>query len=213
MSGYSQKILVTDDTPANISLIHGILGALYEVLFATNGEEALETAILEKPDLILMDVMMPVMDGFEACRRLKADARTQDIPIIFLTALADSDAILRGFEAGGVDYICKPFQERELVARVHTHLSLKQALDTEKALREKLQVALASVRQLSGLLPICANCKNIRDDKGYWNQLENYISSHSDTVFTHGICPNCAKTLYGIDLVNDSAKTPSSEPS
>jgi DNA-binding response OmpR family regulator len=142
-----------------------------------------------------MDVMMPVMDGFEACRRIKADPRTQDIPILFLTALADTEALLHGFEAGGVDYVAKPFHPEELRARVTTHVALKQARDQERILRGQLEEALASIKQLSGLLPICANCKKIRDEQGEWNPLEVYISEHSEADFTHGICPDCAKAF------------------
>ena len=188
-------ILVADDTPTNLELVDGILGPEYEILIATQGLEAIEMALSERPELILMDVMMPILDGLEACRRLKADPRTTEIPIIFLTALSDTEALLRGFQAGGVDYVGKPFHPEELRARVATHISLKQAQDRERALRKQLEKALARVKQLSGLLPICASCKKIRDEVGGWSPMEVYISTRSEVGFTHGICPDCAKSF------------------
>lgn len=193
MSPEIVTILVADDTPSNIQLLDEILGSEYELLAAANGQEALETALQERPCLILMDVMMPVLDGFEACRRLKADPRTEGIPVIFLTALADAEALLQGFQAGGVDYVGKPFNPEELRARVAIHVALRQAQERERRLREQLEEALASVKKLSGLLPICASCKKIRDEQGEWNQMEVYITTRSEAGFTHGICPECAK--------------------
>jgi len=188
-------ILAADDTPTNLELVGGILGSEHEVLVATHGQEAVELAQAELPDLILMDVMMPGLDGYEACRRLKADERTRHIPVLFLTALSEMDALVEGFKAGGVDFVTKPFHPEELQARVRTHLALKQARDREAALRKELEASLAQIKQLSGLLPICATCKKIRDEQGGWNPLEVYISDHSEADFTHGICPDCSKAL------------------
>ena len=195
MTSSCPTLLVVDDTPSNIQLVEEILGGDYEILVAGNGQEALDISAAELPDRILMDVMMPVMDGLEACRRLKVDARTKEIPVIFLTALAETGALLRGFEAGGVDYVGKPFHPEELRARVATHVALKQAHERERALREELEAALSRVKQLSGLLPICATCKKIRDEKGAWSPMEVYISARSEAGFTHGICPDCAKVF------------------
>jgi CheY-like chemotaxis protein len=188
-------ILVADDTATNLEFVDSILGSDYEILVATHGQEAIELAQAELPDLILMDVVMPGMDGYEACRYLKADDCTSHIPVLFLTALADMDALVKGFEAGGVDFVTKPFRPEELQARVRTHIALKQARDREAALRKELEASLAEIKQLSGLLPICATCKKIRDEQGGWNPLEVYISEHSEADFTHGICPDCSKTM------------------
>ena len=185
-------ILVADDTPSNLELVNEILGQDYELIIAVNGAEALDLAWGETPDLILLDVMMPELDGLEVCRRLKAEARTAGIPVIFLTALSDGEALLQGFQAGGSDYVGKPFNPEELRVRVATHLALKQAMDRERALRMELEAALAQVKQLSGLLPICSWCKKIRDERGEWNQLEAYLSTRSEVDFTHGVCPDCA---------------------
>ncbi len=186
-------LLIADDTLTNIELVAGLLQDVGEILFATNGEEALRITAAEHPDLVLMDVMMPVMDGFTACRAMKAQPELAEIPVIFLTGRTEKDDLVQGFEAGGVDYVAKPFHPEELRARVLTHLALKQARDQEHALRVQLEEALGQVKQLSGLLPICAQCKKIRDDSGGWNHLETYISAHSEADFTHGLCPDCSR--------------------
>jgi two-component system sensor histidine kinase/response regulator len=119
-------ILVVDDVVSNVQVVGSILGAAgYQVLPATSGEQALRYAANPAPDLILLDVMMPDMDGFEVCRRLKTAPETSAIPVIFLTAAVDSDLVVKGLELGAVDYVAKPFNSIELLARVRTHLELK----------------------------------------------------------------------------------------
>ncbi len=121
-------ILIVDDTPINIGMISGALKDSYKTKVATNGEKALSIATGdEKPDLILLDVMMPVMDGYEVCRRLKVNSDTRDIPVIFLTGQTGTEDETKGFEVGAVDYIHKPFSEAVVKARVHTHLMLREA--------------------------------------------------------------------------------------
>ena len=123
-------ILVVDDTPDNLTLMSGLLKDLYRVKVANGGERALRIAEGEDPpDLILLDVMMPDVDGYEVCRRLKADPRTRDIPVIFLTALSEVEDEMRGFELGAVDYITKPISPPLVQARVKTHLALKEVAD------------------------------------------------------------------------------------
>jgi signal transduction histidine kinase len=122
----TELILIVDDTPANLDVISDALSdAGFEVAIAPSGERAFKQMQLQLPDLILLDVMMPVMDGFEVCRHLKADPKTQEIPVIFMTALSDTDSKTKGFELGAVDYITKPFQEAEVMARIKTHLQLR----------------------------------------------------------------------------------------
>ena len=121
------QILVVDDQLENIQLLHELLKqAGYRVAGAKSGAQALDLIPRLKPDLILLDIVMPEMDGIEVCQRLKAQTAYQDIPIIFLTAKTNADDILKAFGVGGVDYITKPFQHQELLARVHTHLTLKE---------------------------------------------------------------------------------------
>jgi len=190
-------ILIVDDLPRNLQLLALLLDkAGYRVSMAMDGARALDMVREEPPDLVLLDVMMSGMDGLETCRRLKADPASEGIPVIFLTAKAELEDLQEGFRLGAVDYVTKPFRGGELLARVATHVSLRRALERERQLRQTLEESLAQVKTLSGLLPICARCKKIRDDNGYWNQIENFITAHSDADFTHGICPDCSHALY-----------------
>src|SRR5215813_2412260 len=122
----SARILVVDDTPANIQTLTAILKEKgYQLSVAINGRQALEVIEKVRPDLVLMDVMMPEMDGYEACRQIKTSPSWQDLPIIFLSAKTDTSDIVHGFELGAVDYVAKPFNAHELLARVNTHLTLQ----------------------------------------------------------------------------------------
>jgi serine phosphatase RsbU (regulator of sigma subunit) len=134
-------ILVVDDTPLNISVITGALKDTYRTKVATSGAKALAIAMAdEKPDLILLDVMMPEMDGYEVCRRLKADPMTREIPVIFLTAQTEAEDETRGFQVGAVDYVHKPFSPAVVKARVHTHIVLRET-------REKLAQQLLAIQK------------------------------------------------------------------
>ncbi|MBD1823128.1 response regulator [Cyanobacteria bacterium FACHB-DQ100] len=125
MSDLTGLILIVDDTPTNLEVISEALSdAGFDIAIATSGDRALQQLERRLPDLILLDVMMPGIDGFETCRRIKANSRTHDIPIIFMTALADTDSKVKSFDLGAVDFITKPFHEREVLARVRTHLQL-----------------------------------------------------------------------------------------
>lgn len=200
-------ILVVDDNPDNLRLIAGILNEHnYKVRLAPNGERALATTRKEAPGLILLDIMMPVMDGFQVCRQLKQDKETAGIPVIFISALDETIDKVKAFSLGGVDYITKPFKSEEVLARVRTHLTLRfLQLQMEKKNAE-LQKALDEIKVLRGFIPICASCKRIRNDKGYWEQIESYISSHSEAIFSHGCCDECARKLYPdiVDSMEDS---------
>lgn len=125
------RILLVDDNPRNLQMLGNQLNSLpYQLFFALDGEHALSAVRQHRPHLILLDIQMPGMDGFELCRQLKADSETADIPVIFLTAAyRDSDSLLEGFRVGAVDYITKPYLREELVARVETHLKLKAYQD------------------------------------------------------------------------------------
>ena len=119
-----KTILIVDDTETNIDILLDLLNE-YDVAVATDGESALEIAFEDSPDLILLDIMMPEMDGYEVCRRLKSNEDTKSIPVVFITAKTDEDSIEEAYEVGGIDYVTKPFKPRELIARVKTHLKLK----------------------------------------------------------------------------------------
>ena len=196
------KVLITDDDPQILQLQATVLKrAGYEVLEASTGEECLEAVRAHHPDIVLLDVMLPGLTGIEVCRQIKADKTSQDIFVILVSGVqVSSEYQADGLDVGADGYIIKPISNKELIARVHSMVRIKRA---EDALREKekeqqkliseLQEALAEIKTLKGFIPICASCKKIRDDEGYWNQLEAYISKHTDAVFSHGICPECAE--------------------
>jgi phosphoserine phosphatase RsbU/P len=150
-----KAILIVDDTPINIGVISGALKDTYKTKVATNGEKALAISSGEdKPDLILLDVMMPVMDGYEVCRRLKANSATQNIPVIFLTGQTGAEDETRGFEVGAVDYIHKPFSEAVVKARVHTHLMLREAHEQIARQLVEINLELEMARQIQlSILP------------------------------------------------------------
>ncbi|MEE4356440.1 MAG: hybrid sensor histidine kinase/response regulator [Desulfococcaceae bacterium] len=126
-------VLVVDDDPNNLTVLFDVLDTgNYEIRIAKNGERCLEIVQHEKTDLILLDVMMPGMNGFEVCSRLKADRNTRDIPVIFMTALSETINKIRGFELGAVDYITKPFQVEEVMSRIKTHIQLRNLMNKEK---------------------------------------------------------------------------------
>lgn len=134
-----QVILIVDDTPEIIALVSELLHGIYKVRIATNGKDALHIAFSsDPPDLILLDIMMPGMDGYEVCRHLKSNSQTSDIPVIFLTAKAETEDEEKGFELGAVDYITKPVSPPILRARVRTHLRLKRVT---AYLKDKLEAA------------------------------------------------------------------------
>lgn len=185
-------VLIVDDQPVSLKLLVAFLERHgFAVRVASGGEAALILVGQERPDIILLDIMMPVLDGYETCRHLKATAATADIPILFITALTEVEDKLKGFEVGGVDYVTKPFQHDEVLARVTTHLNLARLRQELESKNRQLQAALDEIRQLSGIIPICSKCKKIRNDDGYWQQVEKFIKTHTGADFTHGYCPDC----------------------
>ncbi|MBU5635143.1 response regulator [Geomonas sp. Red69] len=188
-----KTVLVVDDTIDNLIILYKVLRSEYEVIGANSGAEALRLVQSTPPDLILLDIMMPEMDGYEVCRLLKQDPLLRDIPVMFITALNEEVDETRGFEAGAVDFINKPIKPAILARRVAVHLELRSQKEALQRRNQELQAALSRVKELSGLLPICMTCKKIRDDQGYWNQLESYISEHSEVLFSHSYCPECAE--------------------
>jgi putative two-component system response regulator len=129
----AKKILLVDDEPNNLQLLKQVLNEQYQLLFATNGEKALEAAVKHLPDLILLDIMMPGISGYETCERLKANPVTKDIPVIFVTAMSEVEQETHGFDVGAVDYIQKPISGPIVLRRVKTHLSLVHVKELEKS--------------------------------------------------------------------------------
>lgn len=139
-------ILIVDDVPENIQVLGSILREKdYEIAVATSGRQALDVVATRLPDLILLDVMMPEMDGFQVCKELKASAETGNLPVIFLTARTETEYIVKGFELGAVDYVTKPFNKAELLARVNTNLELKKAQKDLITLEQKNAILAMAV--------------------------------------------------------------------
>ena len=196
------KVLVTDDD-SNLVLLGTVLleEAGYQVFQAATGRECLDAVKAYRPDIILLDVMLPDMTGFQVCRKIKADKTLEGTFVILVSGvLVSSEFQADGLEAGADGYLTKPLDNVEFLARVGSFVRMKRA---EDALREqereqgilisRLHKALAEIKTLKGFLPICVSCKKIRNDQGYWDHLEAYISKHSDAVLTHGLCPQCAE--------------------
>ena len=177
-------ILAVDDEYINTQVIKAAFRDEYDILTAKDGDEAISLLKQNKVDLILLDVMMPGLSGFEVCKIIRLDPEYDTIPVIFLTALDSLDDQLQGLELGGIDYLTKPVNIALLKLRVRNHLMMKEQ-------RDQLEAALARVKRLEGIIPICSYCKQIRDDQQSWHKLERYISDHSEALFTHSICPHC----------------------
>ncbi len=142
------KILIVDDQPANLSILFDYLDKHKGRIFlAQNGQKALELAVSKEPDIIVLDIMMPGMDGYEVCKKLKSQENTGEIPVIFMSALTETEHIIKGFEAGGVDYIIKPVQYREAIARISTHLKIR-SMERE---RRQMDLRLKSAEKFESL--------------------------------------------------------------
>ena len=140
---------------------------------------------------------------------LKKNQAHEDTPVVFLTSRAGMDDIVAGFEEGAADYIPKPFHGAELLARLKAHLGLKLARDRERALLAELRATAEQIHDLSGLIPICAHCKKIRNDSGFWQQVEEYVSRRSSVQFSHSLCPECSP-IYFPDAKYEAPRPPAS---
>ena len=200
-------IVIVDDIQENVRILHHALkDEPYSFAIAYSGNELLQLLETHQVTLILLDVMLPDIDGFALAKRILSDERFTAIPIIFVTARSEQEDRIRGFEAGGVDYVSKPFDGREILERVRTHVNLRLALEEQKRLNRELQVALDRVKSLEGIIPICSSCKKIRDDEGYWTQVERYVSEHTGVMFSHSLCPDCAAKLFPEDILDENTK-------
>lgn len=203
MVNQSVKILVVEDEFIVKSAIIRILKKMGHNVIgdASNGKDGIEKAMELDPDVILMDISMEVMDGIEAAGIIQKKRPT---PIVFLTSHESTQQLEDAIKAGASYYLTKPPKSsdlnRALLVALARHNDLKVLEEVNKELEIKtvaLKQALDELKIMKGIIPICSNCKKIRDDKGYWNILETFIEKHSDALFSHSVCPNCMKELYG----------------
>jgi len=191
------KILIAEDDPVSCRLLEATLEKFgYEVVVAADGAEAWTALQREdSPPLAILDWMMPELAGVEICRRVREVPTSTPPYLILLTARTERGDVVAGLDAGANDYLKKPFDRCELRARLQVGA---QVLELQKNLAERiseLEDALAQVKQLQGLLPICSYCKNIRDDQNFWQRIDSYLMEHADVIFSHGICPDCYRNI------------------
>lgn len=201
------RILYMEDDPVTARVVQAKLQKLgFEVSLAGDGGEGLARLQEEEFDIILVDKNMPVYDGLEVIRIVCSGGDETAVAPIMLTASGDEEAAVEAMKLGAADYLVKDPQGQylALLPTVIEQALAKRAMAEAKRFAEEererliveLQEALAQVKTLSGLLPICMSCKKIRDDEGYWKQIEFYIQQRSEAKFSHGICPDCKKELY-----------------
>lgn len=193
------KLLVAeDDLTSNLMLREIFEKWGYDVICADNGDDA--WAILQKsdaPKIAVLDWVMPGLHGVEICRKIKKQKEPNPPYLIILTGKACKEDIVEGLESGGDDYITKPFDENELRARIRVAVRMVEIQENLNQNVNELRKAMDEIKVLKGLLPICSNCKKIRDDEGHWEIWESYIQKNSEALFSHGICPECTEELYG----------------
>ncbi|OIO02312.1 MAG: hypothetical protein AUJ51_06565 [Elusimicrobia bacterium CG1_02_56_21] len=232
------EILIAESSPTQAEQLKYLLeNKGYKTACARNGREALAWLAKNLPTLVVSDIMMPEMNGFELCRKIKTDPRLRALPVILLTTLTGPEDILRGLECGADSFINKPCEEQYLLSRINyilLNLELHRSATAEpgleitiagekqlvtasriqilglllsacetavrenralQAAKKEIGEALEKVKTLGGLIPICAKCKKIRDDQGYWQDLETYMTRHSEMTFTHGYCADCLSAM------------------
>ena len=187
------KILIAEDDMVSRRLLEATLIKWgYGVVVTCDGAEAWEALqSADAPPLAIVDWMMPGMDGIELCRKVRQVMTPTPPYLILLTAKGRRQDIITGLRSGANDYVTKPFDREELQARVQVGMRIVELQHSLADRVKALEEALARVKQLQGLLPICSYCKKIRDDQNYWQQVESYISEHSEAQFSHSICPDC----------------------
>jgi sigma-B regulation protein RsbU (phosphoserine phosphatase) len=201
------RALVADDDAATAALLRHTLERWgLDVVVARDGLEALQ-AVEDDPaiGLAVLDWGMPGLSGPDVCRRIRANPARAHLHLLLLTAREGRDDVISGLDAGADDYLSKPFDPDIFRARVAVGLRVLRLKDRLAERVAELEAALSKVKQLRGLLPICSYCKHVRRDDDYWEQVEQYVSEHSDLQFSHGVCPACyekvAADMLGEDVV------------
>jgi DNA-binding response OmpR family regulator len=189
--GRPTTVLIADDDRLSLTVLNDTLTrAGYDVITASDGEQAWKKLQQSNAPIALLDWIMPGMEGIEICRRAQADPKLTNY-FILLTSKTTTEDLVAGLQAGAGDYLRKPFDESELIARVEVGVRF---IDLQRKLADRvdaLEKALAQVKRLEGLLPICSYCKRIRNEQDYWERVDNYIAQHANVRFSHNICPEC----------------------
>jgi phosphoserine phosphatase RsbU/P len=196
------RILIAEDDRETARLLKALLDKWgYEVLTARDGAEAWRELQAEaSPRLAILDLMMPYLSGIELCRKIRELPARASLYVILLTAKTGKEDVLAGLAAGADDYITKPFDIQELRARLQVGVRIVELQESLAGRVRELEEALAQVKQLRGLLPICSYCKKIRDDQNYWQRLESYLGQHSGARISHSVCPECYENHVKPDL-------------
>lgn len=190
-------LIAEDDLTSRVMLVAVLKKFGHEAVPTVNGEEAWEAMQKsDAPRLAILDWMMPGMSGVEVVRQIRAHTTVPQPYLIMLTTKGEKSDLVAGLEAGADDYLVKPFHPAELKARVAAGIRLVEMQEQMAEKIRELYQALDDIKTLQGFLPICMHCKKIRNDKGYWEQVEAYVSRHSKAVFSHGICPECMRQHY-----------------
>jgi two-component system response regulator VanR len=246
------EILIVEDSHTQAEQLRHVLESChYKVTIAYNGEEAFASLMKDKPTIVISDVVMPGMNGYELCRKIKQNEIIKGIPVILLTQLSSPHDIIKGLECGADHFITKPYNKDYLISHIQyifvnrelrktsmadlgieiffagqkhfltsdriqildllfsTYEAVMQKNQELEQTNQKLKRSLETIKKLSGLIPICSHCKKIRNDKGYWEQLEIYIKEHSEAEFTHGLCPDCERSIYSTYAQNKKSKNKS----
>ncbi|MBD3168540.1 MAG: response regulator [candidate division Zixibacteria bacterium] len=196
------KILIAEDEPVSRKILErNLLKWGYEVIVACDGNEALRHLENDRDlNLAILDWMMPEKDGIAVCKEVRASGREAFLYIILLTAKGKIEDVVTGLESGADDYIVKPFDRTELKARVRAG---ERMVKLETSLRSKiieLKQTMESIKELKGIIPICAWCKKIRNDQEYWEDVGDYIKGHSKAEISHIVCPECLQKIKNGEL-------------
>lgn len=192
------NILIADDDFTARAMLSGILEMQgHAVIQARDGIEALQGLQgVSAPSIAILDWLMPGMDGIEVIRLLRAIPRAIPPYLIVLTSKNEKSDSIEGLQAGANDYLTKPFDPGELMSRVEVGIRMIELQTTLVEKLEELRLAMEQIKTLRGIVPICSGCKKIRDDTGFWQQVEVYVRNHTEAEFSHGLCPECLQRLY-----------------
>jgi sigma-B regulation protein RsbU (phosphoserine phosphatase) len=187
------RILVAEDDPSTLRLISRVVEELgAEVTCVEDGTGAWSELWRDpRPSIAVLDWNMPGLDGVTICARARAAEELSSVYLILVTMKSNLEDIVEGLNAGADDYVVKPFRSAELRARIGVGLRVARLHHSLAQKVHELEQAVAKVRQLEGLLPICGYCKRVRDDKDYWSEVETYVSNRLDVQFSHSVCPDC----------------------